>query len=148
MKFFCTAFFFFSWAIAHAENFYDPQRDGKADLLLALQQAAGVKKPVFVVVGGDWCPSCKSLAMSMKQDVALSKLLASEFTIVKINYSSANKNKAATELLPFFIGYPKVFILASDRTVLASPSAWSLVSGGSFDTRALEKILRDVLVRG
>lgn len=122
---------------------YDPSRDGKADLLNALQRAKETNKHVLVVIGGEWCPSCKALDRAIAASPQIQTMLAEQYVFLKINYSRENKNEAAMKMLPFFIGYPKLFVLNPDGSVARSPSLWWIQRAGEFDSAALYKILSE-----
>ena len=139
------AFSVFCAPSAIAEQAYDPSRNGKIDLQHAIAQSKIEYKPLIVVVGGDWCPSCLSLAKAIKDDAGFQALLTEKFVFLKINYSAKNKNKEATELLPFYFGYPAVFVFDPSGRQLKPKSIFSFEKDGNFDLKGFRLALLDVL---
>lgn len=121
-----------------AQPAYDPARDGKADLSAVLANARVVDRPVLVVVGGDWCPTCLQLDRAMSAHAGVQSILTTKALSLKINYDSKNKNKGAMDMLPFFVGYPAMFLLRSNGERLDFPSVTKFYRNGQFDMNALQ----------
>ena len=132
---------------AQAEAGYDPGRDGKQELISALARAAQEAKPVLVIVGGDWCPSCVALDRAMLADAAMQRLLTERLILTKINYSAKNKNEAAMKMLPFFLGYPSAFLLDANGKIIKTKSIFDFEANGKFDLAGYRLALLRVLDR-
>lgn len=132
---------------AQAEAGYDPGRDGKQELISALARATQEAKPVLVIVGGDWCPSCVALDRAMLADAAMQRLLTERLILTKINYSAKNKNEAAMKMLPFFLGYPNAFLLDANGKIIKTKSIFDFEANGKFDLAGYRLALLRVLDR-
>jgi protein disulfide-isomerase len=63
---------------------YNEIADAKAEIKLALAQAATSGVPVLVIFGTNWCGDCKILDMAIKKG-ASAPLVAKKFRVVKVN---------------------------------------------------------------
>jgi thiol:disulfide interchange protein len=99
---------------------FDPVRDPKADLEQAVGRAKISGKRVILDVGGEWCGWCKYMDKFFYQNANISRIRDENFIWVKINYSEENENIPFLSAYPAISGYPHLFVLDSDGTLLHS----------------------------
>ena len=111
-------------AAKKAEDFprekFDPTRDPKADLDAAIVKAKASGKRIMLDVGGEWCGWCKYMDKFFYQNAELARIRDENFIWVKINFSDDNENKLFLAAYPEISGYPHLFILDSDGTLIHS----------------------------
>lgn len=74
----------------------------------------------------------------MSAHAGVQSLLSAQAFLLKINYDSKNKNRAAMDMLPFFIGYLAMFLWRPNGERLDFPSATTFYRNGQFDMNALQ----------
>ena len=57
-----------SKAVQAKQMIYNPQADTPAELLAAHKSAAAEKRTVLLVVGGDWCPTCRRFEKTISSE--------------------------------------------------------------------------------
>lgn len=112
---------------------FDPARDAEKDIADALKEAGRSGKRVLLDVGGEWCIWCKRLDTLFVREIDLREFLDANYVPVKINYSKENKNEAVLGRYPKIKGYPHLFILAPDGTLLHSQETGELEKGKGHD---------------
>jgi len=133
------------WA-AHAQalpDTFDPKRDPAVDLAAALAQAKASGRRVIVDVGGEWCSWCHVLDRFFAGNAELDALRRSGYVWLKVNWSRENENRAFLARWPKVAGYPHLFVLDADGTLLHSQDTGALERGKSYD----EAKMRAFLVR-
>jgi protein disulfide-isomerase len=102
-----------------ADPMYNETADAKAEIKLALAQAATSGVPVLVIFGANWCGDCKILDMAIKQG-ASAPLVAKEFKVVKVNVGRFDHNVdvAKSDGVPLKNGIPAVVVLSPKNQVL------------------------------
>ncbi len=102
-----------------ADPMYNETADAKAEIKLALAQAATSGVPVLVIFGANWCGDCKILDMAIKQG-ASAPLVAKEFKVVKVNVGRFDHNVdiAQSYGVPLKNGIPAVVVLSPKNEVL------------------------------
>ena len=102
-----------------ADPMYNETADAKAEIKLALAQAATSGVPVLVIFGANWCGDCKILDMAIKQG-ASAPLVAKEFKVVKVNVGRFDRNVdiAQSYGVPLKNGIPAVVVLSPKNQVL------------------------------
>ncbi len=63
-------------------------------------------------VGGNWCPSCIVLDRTLQSDPVLHTLLARNYVLLHVNWSSDNENKPLLSRYPQAHGYPALYVLS------------------------------------
>lgn len=109
-------------------NPYDEKADPSKDLASILEKIKGTNLRVILQVGGNWCIWCKRLEKMFLDNPDLDSLLKKNFVLLKVNYSKENKNEEFLSKYPKIKGYPHIFVLETDGTLLKS-----------FDTEQLEE---------
>ena len=112
---------------------YDMAADPEVDLQRAIDKAQKENKRILMEVGGEWCIWCHHLERFLKGDAEVSRLLNERFVVLKVNWSRENKNEKFLSRFPKVPGYPHLFILENNGTVLHSQNTTELESGKSYD---------------
>jgi len=123
-------------------NVFDPARDAAADVAAAAAQAQREGKRVLVDVGGEWCSWCHILDRFFAADAEARALRERAFVMVKVNYSPANRNETLLARWPRIRGYPHLFVLAPDGTLLHSQDTGELEAGKGYDRAKVLAFLR------
>jgi thiol:disulfide interchange protein len=114
---------------------YDPAANPEVDLQRAIDKAAKENKRILMEAGGEWCIWCHHLERFLKSDAEVSRLLNERFVVLKVNWSRENKNEKFFSRFPTVPGYPHLFVLENNGTVLHSQNTTDLeaASGKSYD---------------
>ena len=112
---------------------FDPQRDAAADVATAVAQAKAQGKRVLVDVGGEWCSWCHVMDRFFARDAQAARLRDARFVLVKVNYSPENRNQALLARWPKVAGYPHLFVLGPDGSLLHSQDTGELEAGKDYD---------------
>jgi thioredoxin-related protein len=112
---------------------YDPKRDAAQGIRDAAAEAKRTNRRVLVEVGGEWCSWCHHMDDFFVAHSDLTALRDKNFVIVKINFSEENQNKEVLAQYPAIEGYPHLFVLASDGTLVHSQDTSALEEGKSYN---------------
>lgn len=107
-------------AIAGLNASFDPARDPQADLETAKVEAQRGNKRIILDVGGEWCSWCHLMDKFIEGDAEVRRLRDANFVWMKVNYSEDNENTAFLSQYPQVKGYPHLFVLDADGTLLQS----------------------------
>jgi len=107
-------------AIAGLNAAFDPSRDPAADLATAMAEAQRGNKRIVLDVGGEWCSWCHLMDAFIEGDAEVRRLRDASFVWMKVNYSEDNENTAFLSQYPPIKGYPHLFVLGADGTLLHS----------------------------
>jgi thiol:disulfide interchange protein len=110
---------------------FDPARDAMKDLQEGVAEAARTGRRVLVDVGGNWCGWCHEMERFIEAHADLKALRDKNFVTVKVNYSRENQNQAVLSKYPEIKGYPHLFILEKDGSLLHSQDTALLEDGKS-----------------
>ncbi|MCW8964372.1 MAG: thioredoxin family protein [Gammaproteobacteria bacterium] len=99
---------------------YDVNRNPNADGRAALKLAKETSRKILLEVGGDWCSWCHVLDRFIKDHPELEARLHETFVVLKVNVSDANDNAEFMASLPPALGYPHMYIIGDNGTVLHS----------------------------
>jgi thioredoxin-related protein len=105
---------------------FDPVRDADKDIKDAIVRAKKEQKRILLDVGGEWCIWCHRLDSLFILNKDLEDYLTSHYVVVKINVSKENKNEKVLAKYPQIAGYPHLFILEEDGTLLQSQDTGEL----------------------
>ncbi|MFH1765436.1 MAG: thioredoxin family protein [Gemmatimonadota bacterium] len=122
---------------------YDEARDPAVDLKVTVERAQTVGKRILLEVGGVWCGWCKLLDGFIHDHPAVSAKLDAGFLIMKVNWSRGNPNEEFLGQYPTIRGYPHIFVLEKDGTLLHSQNTGDLEEGKSYNEGALLGFLDD-----
>jgi thiol:disulfide interchange protein len=123
------------------EPHFDPKRDPAADLVAALTQAKQQNKRIILDVGGDWCVWCLRMDKFIAENEAVQKSIDAHFVWLKVNYSDENKNQAFLSKYPKIKGYPHLFVLDANGTVLQSQNTGDLEQGKGYGSERFLQFL-------
>jgi thioredoxin-related protein len=120
-------------AAYEAVHEYDPARDAAKDIDAAVAEAARSGRRVLLEVGGEWCIWCHRLDAFWEQYPDVAEFLDKNFVMVKINFSDDNENKEVLSRYPEIPGYPHIFVVESDGSLLHSQDTGDLEEGDHHD---------------
>jgi thiol:disulfide interchange protein len=112
---------------------YDPARDAANDIRLAIAEARQGGKRILLDIGGEWCIWCRRLDTFFIKNSDAADLLRKNFIVVKVNVSKENENEKVLSSYPPVAGYPHLFVLDADGTLLRSQDTGALESGKFHD---------------
>ena len=112
---------------------YDPKRDAAQDVRDASVEAKRTKRRVLLEVGGEWCSWCHHMDDFFQAHPDLTALRDKSFITVKVNFSEENPNKEMLGQYPAVAGYPHLFVLDSDGTLVHSQDTSALEEGKSYN---------------
>jgi thioredoxin-related protein len=123
--------FLTQWAVDVQEEkpfsiVYDPARDPYADLEAAMLLAQTQNKRILLEVGGDWCIWCSILERFIDAHPEVEELLDANYVVVKVNVSDENDNFDFLSQFPEVAGYPHLFVLENDGSLLHSQNTGDL----------------------
>lgn len=108
---------------------FNPLADPNTDLLTAIAKAQKENKRIILDVGGEWCGWCHEMDSFLARNVELNKMRDANFVWIKINFSEENKNEQFLSKYPQIKGYPHLFVLEKDGTLLYSKDTSELEDG-------------------
>jgi thiol:disulfide interchange protein len=120
---------------------FDPARDAAQDLAVALERARASGRHVLVDVGGEWCPWCHVLDRFFAANVDLAAQRDRSFVWLKVNVSKENRNERVLSRWPKVAGYPHLFVLDGDGSLLHSQNTGELEAGKDYDLAAFRAFL-------
>lgn len=127
---------------------YSPHRDPARDLATALERARLEGKRVILEVGGEWCGWCHRLDAFLRGHPRIMDRLTRSFLVLKVNFSPENRNEGFLSRFPNIPGYPHLFVLEADGTLLHSQDTLPLEDGDSYSEESILAFLRTWTPRG
>jgi thiol:disulfide interchange protein len=121
---------------------FDPRRDPDDDLAAAIAEAQRSGKRILLDIGGDWCVWCTIMDDYYAQKPEIKQFRDDHYINLKINYSTENENAAFLETFPAIAGYPHLFVLDSDGSVLHSQNTGDLEQGRSYNDKKFMAFLQ------
>lgn len=112
---------------------YDASRDAAADIKNALVQARAGHKRVLIEAGGNWCSWCKIMDRFFDDHAELAALRDKNFVTVKVSVESGGPVPAALSAYPPPAGFPHLYVLDENGTLIQSQNTAELESGQSYD---------------
>lgn len=121
---------------------FDPARDAAMDIRNAVAEAGASGKRVLLEVGGEWCVWCRRLDTLFATHPALEEYRDAHYVTVKVNWSRENKNEEVLSRYPKVAGYPHLFVLEKDGTLIQSQNTGELEKGKGHDPEKVMAFLR------
>ncbi len=112
---------------------YDASRDAAADVKNALVSARAGHKRVLIEAGGNWCSWCKIMERYFAEHSELAALRDKNYVTVKVNVESGGPVPAALAAYPAPAGFPHLYVLDENGTLIQSQNTAELESGQSYD---------------
>lgn len=122
---------------------FDPSRDPAEDVRQAIAEAQRAHKRIILDVGGEWCSWCHILDRFYAAHADLLALREQAFVWTKVNWSPQNQNKAFLSRYPAIKGYPHLFVLERDGTLLRSQDTSLLEEGPSYNLDKMTAFLKN-----
>lgn len=111
---------------------FDPKRDAAKDIEAAVVKATKENKRILLDVGGEWCIWCKRMDEFFISEKDIGAMLKKNFVVVKVNFSPENENKELLSKYPAIKGYPHMFVLEKDGSLLHSQDTALLEEGSGY----------------
>ena len=122
---------------------FDPARDAAADVQAAVAEARRTGKRILLDVGGEWCGWCHRMDRFIEETPAVEAALHDNYVVVKVNYSPENKNEVLLSQYPAIPGYPHLFVLDQDGTLLHSQGTAELEEDDGYSEEAFLAFLQE-----
>lgn len=130
------------------ENPYDEQASAAHDIETALAAARGDGKRVLLIFGANWCPWCRRLEHTLRNDAQIAQALRDGFHVVHVNTgarrSGVNADVNARYGDPMSNGLPVLVVLDAQGRVVTTQETGSLESGDRHDPAKVLEFLRRV----
>ncbi len=120
---------------------FDPKRNSTEDLQNAIVTAQKENKRIILDVGGEWCVWCRIMDFYLIKNNDLAKIRDDNFLWLKINMSPENENKEFLSKYPEIVGYPHLFVLEKDGTLIHSQDTSVLEDKKSYDKQKFTDFL-------
>jgi thioredoxin-related protein len=125
--------------ISEQRQKFDPKRDAKKDIQEAVIQAKQSHKRILLDVGGEWCIWCHRLDSLFLQNKDLTEYLNKHYIVVKVNVSKENKNQKVLSKFPKVAGYPHLFVLYRNGSLLHSQNTGELEYPSNYPVKGHDK---------
>jgi len=112
---------------------FDPGRDPSKDLQTAMTEAQKTGKNILLDVGGEWCIWCHRIDAFIEGHEDINNFIQANYVIMKVNFSSDNKNEDFLSKYPVIPGYPHFFVLDPDGKLLHSQDTGKLEEGKDYN---------------
>lgn len=121
---------------------FDPARDASKDIRVAVAEARRSGRRVLLDVGGDWCIWCRRLDTLFVTHREIEEYRNAHYVVVKVNWSPENRNEAVLSRYPRVTGYPHLFVLDGDGSLVRSQNTGELEKGAGHDPEKVMAFLR------
>lgn len=112
---------------------YDASRDAAADIKAALVQARGGGRRVLVEAGGNWCSWCRTMDRFFEEHAELAALRDRNFVLVRVSVEPSGPVPAALKAYPPPAGFPHLYVLDENGSLIQSQNTAELESGDGYD---------------
>ena len=118
-------------AAASAPRPYDESADAKAQIAVALRDAAAAREPVLLIFGANWCPDCRALDAALK--TGRNAELMKKFKVVKVDVGRFDHNVDVSTAYGNATrkGIPSAVIVSPDNRILFMTKAGELADARS-----------------
>jgi len=111
---------------------YDYKSDPFSDANAALALAKATNRQVLIEIGGNWCTWCHKMDAFLAKNQDVYQALHSQYVVLKVSVSDANKNEEFMSSLPRVQGYPHMYLSTSGGELILSKDTAELVSGNKY----------------
>ncbi|UPT73595.1 MAG: thioredoxin family protein [Elusimicrobiota bacterium] len=122
---------------------YDPSRDAGVDIQAAVARAKAENKRVLVEAGGNWCPWCHTMHAFYDANPKLAALRDEKFVTVLVAVEPGKPLPRAISSWPAPAGFPHLYVLDENGSLLQSQDTSALEKGQSYDLEKFEFFLKD-----
>lgn len=122
---------------------FDPTRNAAEDLKAAIATAQKDGKRIILDVGGEWCGWCRLMDNYLIKNAELGKLRDENYVWLKINMSEENENKEFLAVYPKATGYPHLYVLEKDGTLLKSKNTSELEEEKGYNLQKFTDFLKE-----
>lgn len=112
---------------------YDEKADAGADIKNALITAKATNRRVLVEAGGNWCAWCKIMDKFFDKHKTIAKTRDDYYVTVKVAVPAGGPVPPALASYPAPTGYPHLYVLDADGTVVHSQDTAELEAGQTYD---------------
>ncbi len=126
-----------------AREKFDPRRIAADDLQNAIAKATAENRRIILDVGGEWCGWCRHMDVFIEKNASLKKIKTANFVWLKINYSEENENKEFLAKYPEISGFPHLFVLEKDGTLVKSQDTSALEQGETYNLQKFTDFLKE-----
>lgn len=137
------ALFPLSMAVA-ADKLYPEVSQARADIEVALKEAAKSRKRVIVDFGGNWCGDCKVLDINLRKPENAA-ILAKSYVLVHVNVGEkgidSNLDLGERYGIPLKKGVPALAVLEPDGKVVYSQKNGEFESMRKMDPASVNEFL-------
>ncbi|HLY25990.1 MAG TPA: thioredoxin family protein [Aggregatilineales bacterium] len=127
---------------------YKPDGDPFVALAQAKTEATQSGKRILLEVGGDWCIWCHKLDHFFAENPDVADFLDQHFVVLKVHYSTQIPNTAFLSQYPPVAGYPHIFMLDAQGSLLHSQNTGDLETGDHHDRAKVFAFLRQWAAEG
>jgi thioredoxin-related protein len=120
---------------------YNEKADPETQLRDAISAAQKSNKRILMEVGGEWCKWCHYLDTFFENNQDITAFLQKNFILIKINFSKANDNELFLKKFPPVAGYPHIFVLDKNGTLIHSQDTGLLEKGQGHDREKMMQFL-------
>lgn len=122
---------------------FDPMHNAAEDLQAAITKAEKENKRIVLDVGGEWCGWCIHMDNFFEMNPKLKNLRDKNYVWLKVNMSEENENKEFLSKYPEAKGYPHLYVLEKDGTLLLSKDTVELESGKTYNLKVFTNFLTE-----
>lgn len=126
---------------------YDPAADPIVDLAAAIEVTAQNGNRILLEVGSNSLVWCQRLAAFFEAHPDLREFRDQHYAVVKVNRSDENQNTEFLKGYPGIAGYPHIFVLDSDGSLLHSQDTTELESEDGYDPAKVREFLQIFTLR-
>lgn len=108
---------------------YIPAAGASDSFESAKQQASVSGKRLLIIAGGDWCRWCHVMDRFLDNQRELKQRMDAGFVVLKLAVGDGSIENPVLDTLPRAIGYPHIWILGADGTLIDSVETSHLERG-------------------
>lgn len=118
---------------AESQGGYDAARDAAADIANALAAAKVSQKRVLIEAGENSCPKCPVMRRFYDANPSLAAVRDELYVTVKVHAASGGPVPAALKGYPAPAGYPHLYVLDENGSLIQSQNTSELEKGDGYD---------------